>query len=123
MIDVSVLDTQALVNRYDTIQKVLQRVHLYKRAKYDYSCKMQGVTFHPIILTHLGVLLHSSSVTLSILLGISKPVPGVEPSFDQRSRQILKSDLLNSIACVTAKYLARSIISHAPGTARPQNNP
>jgi hypothetical protein len=119
--DLTVADTQALANRGEEIQKLLLRVHHEKRKKYDFSCHQQGAEFHPIVMTHLGVLLEASSVTISIMLGINKPVPGVFPSADQRRRMLIKRNLMNKFACINAKYFAQSIIMHAPEQVPSQN--
>ena len=100
----------------------MKRVHQAKHRKYDFSCRQHGVEFHPIVMTHLGVLLEASSVTISVLLGINKPVPGVFPSVDQSRRMLIKKNLLNKLACIAAKHYARSIIMHAPEPALSTNS-
>jgi hypothetical protein len=121
-VDFTVVNTEAYSNNGEDIQKVLLSVHQAKHKKYDFSCRQHGVEFHPIVMTHLGVLLEASSVTISVLLGINKPVPGVFPSVDQSRRMLIKKNLLNKLACIAAKHYARSIIMHAPEPASSTNS-
>ena len=121
-VDFTVVNTEAYSNNGEDIQKVLLSVHQAKHRKYDFSCRQHGVEFHPIVMTHLGVLLEASSVTISVLLGINKSVPGVFPSVDQSRRMLIKKNLLNKLACIAAKHYARSIIMHAPEPASSTNS-
>ena len=123
LLDVTIIDTLAAGNNTGSIHEVLRQHHIAKHRKYDLSCRHHGITFHPLVFTHLGVIHKTSSVILSILLGITKPEPDIPPSQDQLRRMLIKRNLLNKIACIAAKHCARSLIRHAPPAVPVQNNP
>jgi hypothetical protein len=117
--DVSVVDIMANAHIHAKIEDCLFARHRQKMIKYSKSCRQIGVPFAPLVLTHLGLFHATSRVHLSTLLGIEKPREGQPMSAEQRRRKLIKRDLLNEVACIAAKYNARSLLNHAPLPGRP----
>jgi len=112
--DITFIDTMAA--RYDntSITEALKGAAIAKRKKHADSCHRAGYVFQPLVFTFLGLADLSTAVTLSMLLGLTKPVPDVKPTDDQRKRKDLRNAMFTEVTGLCYKYYAMSLINHAP---------